>query len=469
MTTQRRHHATISGEDLYRRVIEAAQSGKRLPAGALLDADNYDEFRTIMVSDNGVDDNTSATVRRYLGLAHSVQLDPVQDYDRFYHRLFNIPTRSQPFSNPIETDAKILSGPHGPFLYRQLIRHSNEKTAANFLRDLCAKYPKTMEGSLLYVQAYGGTPNTWSALAIKDGGVKVREWTQALIQDTTATYDSIILARGKVKDGLSDPRVTDDDKAALAGAIAGAVVRKDGPAYVYNCLHNSGLLDLCLHHFGHQLPRYWLPAPISGAMYSAHPYEWGTWTGFAPTASLYLAEGETAEPSINEGEYAHTFFAAYDAALAAARSTPLIKKRWNYLAIGKAPERLIDMWLKCVTGRIEECYDYFDEHCVGEPDGLWDESIERAWDVHYALMYAVCSHVVPPGLYKRLKHDDAVMAFLFRYEAVSVEGLHSADRSRRATVEEMMRAEGLSDTTKRLYVEELAYINGEARRTRPQK
>lgn len=114
MTTQRRHHAPISGEDLYRRVIEAAQSGKRLPAGALLDADNYADFIRAMTNANGMDDNTAAVVRRYLGLAHSVQLDPVQDYDRFYHRLFNTPTRSQPFSNPIETDAKILSGPHGP-------------------------------------------------------------------------------------------------------------------------------------------------------------------------------------------------------------------------------------------------------------------------------------------------------------------------------------------------------------------
>ena len=160
MTTQRRHHAPISGEDLYRRVIEAAQSGKRLPAGALLDADNYADFIRAATNANGMDDNTAAVVRRYLGLAHSVQLDPVQDYDRFYHRLFNTPTRSQPFSNPIETDAKILSGPHGPYLYRQLIRHSNEKTADNFLRALCDKYPKTMEGSLLYAQAYGGMPDT---------------------------------------------------------------------------------------------------------------------------------------------------------------------------------------------------------------------------------------------------------------------------------------------------------------------
>ena len=127
------------------------------------------------------------------------------------------------------------------------------------------------------------------------------------------------------------------------------------------------------------------------------------------------------------------------------------------------------MWLKCVTGRIEECYDYFDEHYVGEPDGLWDESVEPAWDVHYVLMYAVCGHVVPPGLYKRLKHNDAVMAFLFRYEAVSVEGLRTKDRSHRTTVDEMMKAEGLSEATKRLYVEELECINGEARRTRPQK
>lgn len=204
-------------------------------------------------------------------------------------------------------------------------------------------------------------------------------------------------------------------------------------------------------------------------MNQAHPYEWGVWAGFAPTASLYLAEDETGEPSINRGEYAHTFFTAYNAALAAARSTPLIKKRWNYLAINKAPEHLIDMWLKCVTGRIEECYDYFDEHYVGVPDGLWSESIEPAWDVHYALMYLVCSHVVPPGLYKRLKHNDAVMALLFRYEAVSVAGLSTSDGSRRTTVDEMMKAEGLSDTTKRLYVEELEYINNEARRTRPQK
>lgn len=204
-------------------------------------------------------------------------------------------------------------------------------------------------------------------------------------------------------------------------------------------------------------------------MNHAHSYEWGVWAGFVPMASLYLAEDETAEPSIIEGKYAHTFFTTYDAALAAARSTPLIKKRWNYLAINKAPEQLIDMWLKCVTGRIWECYDYFDEHYVGAPDGLWDESIEPAWDVHYALMYAVCSHVVPPGLYKRLKHDNAVMAFLFRYEAVSVEGLHSADRSRRATVDEMMRAEGLTDVTKRLYVKELEYINSEARRMYPRK
>lgn len=469
MTTQRRHHVTISGEDLYRRVIEAAQSGKRLPAGALLDADNYADFIRSMTNARGVDDNTAAALHRYLELAHSAQLMPVQDEDRF-RRLFNTPTRPHPFNNPIETDAKILSGPHGPYLYRQLIRQSNEKTAANFLRDLCAKYPKTMEGSLLYVQAYGGTPNNWSALAVKAGGAKVREWTQALIQDTTATYDSIIQAREKIKDSLSAPSVTDDDKAALAGAIAGAVVRFDGPTHVYNCLHHCGLLDLCLHHLVHRLPRYWLPTPISAAMCSAHPYEWGTWAGFVPTASLYLAEDETAEPSINRGEYAHTFFTAYDAALAAASSTPLIKKRWNYLAIGKAPEQLIDMWIKCVTGRIEECYDYFDEHCVGEPDGLWDESIERAWDVHYALMYAVCSHVVPPGLYKRIKHNGTLMAFLFRYEAVSVEGLNTSDRrSHRTTVDEMVKAEGLISATKRLYVEELEYINSEARRTRPQK
>lgn len=301
MTTQRRHHAPISGEDLYRRVIEAAQSGKRLPAGALLDADNYADFIRAATNANGMDDNTAAVVRRYLGLAHSVQLDPVQDYDRFYHRLFNTPTRSQPFGNPIETDAKILSGPHGPYLYRQLIRHSNEKTAANFLRDLCAKYPKTMEGSLLYAQAYGGMPNNYAALAIKDGGVKVREWTQALIQDTTATCDSIIQAMGEIGDSLADPSVTDDDKAALAGAIAGAVVRKDGPARVYNCLHRSGLLGLCLHHFGHRLPRLWIPSPITHAMYSPHPYEWMIWAGFVPMASLYLAEDETAEPSIIEG------------------------------------------------------------------------------------------------------------------------------------------------------------------------
>lgn len=470
MATQHRSHATISGEDLYRRVIETARSGKRLPAGALLDADNYSDFIRAVTNANNMDGNTAAVVRRYLGLAHSVQLDPVQEYDRFYHRLFNIPTRSQPFKNPIETDAQILSGPHGPYLYRQLIRHSNEKTAANFLRDLCAKYPKTMEGSLLYVQAYGGMPNNWSTLALKAGGTKVREWAQALIQDTTATRDDIIWTMQKLKDGLFDPSVTDDDKAALAGAIAGAVVRKDGPAHVYSCLHHCGLLDFCLHHFGHLLPRCWVQSPISVAMNQAHPYEWGVWAGFAPPASLYLAEDETGEPSINRGEYAHTFFTAYNAALAAARSTPLIKKRWNYLAINKAPEHLIDMWLKCVTGRIDECYDYFDEHyCIGEPDGLWDESIEPAWDVHYALMYLVCSHVVPPGLYKRLKRDDAVMALLFRYEAVSVAGLNTKDRSRRTTVDEMMKAEGLSEATKRLYVEELEYINSEARRTRPKK
>ena len=55
MTTQRRHHAPISGEDLYRRVIEAAQSGKRLPAGALLDADNYADFIRAMTNANGMD------------------------------------------------------------------------------------------------------------------------------------------------------------------------------------------------------------------------------------------------------------------------------------------------------------------------------------------------------------------------------------------------------------------------------
>lgn len=469
MTTQHRHYATISGEDLYRRVIEAAQTGKRLPAGALLDADNYADFIRAITNANNMDDNTAATVRRYLGLAHSVQLDPVQDYDRFYHRLFNIPTRPQPFNNPIETDAKILSGPHGSYLYRQLIRHSNEKTAANFLRDLCAKYPKTMEGSLLYAQAYGGMPDTWSALAIKAGGAKVREWTQALIQDTTATGETIIQTMRKIKDGLSDSSITDEDKIALAGAIAGAVVRFDGPTHVYKCLHHCGLLDLCLHHFGHLLPRDWLNTPISVSMRNTYPCEWRVWAGFAPVASLYLAEDETAEPSINRGEYSHTFFTAYNAALAAASSTPLIKKRWNYLALNKAPEHLIDMWLKCVTGRIDECYDYFDEHYVGEPDGLWNESIEPAWDVHYALMYAMCSHVVPPGLYKRLKHNGTLMAFLFRYEAVSVEGLHTKDRSRRTTVDEMMKAEGLISATKRLYDEELAYINSEARRTRPQK
>ena len=463
MTTQRRHHAPISGEDLYRRVIEAAQSGKRLPAGALLDADNYADFIRAATNANGMDDNTAAVVRRYLGLAHSVQLDPVQDYDRFYHRLFNTPTRSQPFSNPIETDAKILSGPHGPYLYRQLIRHSSEKKAAKFLRDLCAKYPKLMEGSLLYAQAFN-MPQDVIDLSDRIDEAKVREWTQALIHDTTATHDSIVRAMQKIKGGLSDPSVTDDDKATLAGAIAGAVVRQDGPDYVYSGLQHCGLLDFCLHHFGHRLPRCWVQSPISVAMNHAHSYEWGVWAGFVPMASLYLAEDETAEPSIIESRYAHTFFTTYDAALTAAHSTPLIKKRWNYLAIGKAPEQLIDMWLKCVTGRIWECYDYFDEHYVGGPDGLWDESIEPAWDVHYALMYAVCGHVVPPGLYKRLKHDNAVMAFLFRYEAVSVEGLRSADRSRRATVDEMMRAEGLTDVTKRLYVKELEYINSEARR-----
>lgn len=128
------------------------------------------------------------------------------------------------------------------------------------------------------------------------------------------------------------------------------------------------------------------------------------------------------------------------------------------------------MWLKCVTGRIDECYDYFDEHYVGVPDGLWDESIEPTWDVHYALMYAMCSHVVPPGLYKRIKHNGTLMAFLFRYEAVSVAGLSTSDRrSHRTTVDEMVKAEGLISATKRLYVEELEYINSEARRTRPQK
>lgn len=128
------------------------------------------------------------------------------------------------------------------------------------------------------------------------------------------------------------------------------------------------------------------------------------------------------------------------------------------------------MWLKCVTGRIVECYDYFDEHyCIGEPDGLWDESIDPTWDVHYALMYAMCSHVVPPGLYKRIKHNGTLMAFLFRYKAVSVAGLSTSDGSRRTTVDEMVKAEGLISATKRLYVEELEYINSEARRTRPQK
>lgn len=468
MTTQRRHYATISGEDLYRRVIEADRSGKRLPAGALLDADNYSDFIRAVTNTNNMDDNTAAAVRRYLGLAHSVQLDPVQDYDRFYHRLFNIPTRPQPFNNPIETDAKILSGPHGPYLYRQLIRHSNEKTAANFLRDLCTKYPKTMEGSLLYAQFFN-MPNDVIELDGKIDGAKVRAWAQKLIQDTTATSDRIIWVMREVKDSLSDPSITDDDRAALAGAIAGAVVRKDGPAHVYRCLHYCGLLDLCLHHFGHRLPRDWLNTPISISMRNTYPCEWRVWAGFAPVASLYLAEDETAEPSIIEGKYAHTFFTAYDAALAAARSTPLIKKRWNYLAINKAPEQLIDMWLKCVTGRIDECYDYFDEHCVGEPDGLWDKSIDPTWDVHYALMYAVCSHVVPPGLYKRLKYNGTLMAFLFRYEAVSVAGLSTSDGSRRTTVDEMMKTEGLISATKRLYVEELAYINSEARRTRPKK
>lgn len=55
MATQRRHHATISGEDLYRRVIETAQSGKRLPAGALLDADNYSDFIRAVTNARGVD------------------------------------------------------------------------------------------------------------------------------------------------------------------------------------------------------------------------------------------------------------------------------------------------------------------------------------------------------------------------------------------------------------------------------
>lgn len=466
MATQRRHHYAVSGIDLYRRVIEAAQTGKRLPAGALLTADNYDDFRTMMVNTD-LDDTTAAVVRRYLGLAHSHQLMPVHDDDRF-HRLFNTPTRPQPFGNPIETDAKILSGPHGPFLYRQLIRHSSEKKAAKFLRDLCAKYPKLMEGSLLYAQAFN-MPQDVIDLSDRIDGAKVREWTQALIHDTTATHDSIVRAMQKIKGGLSDPSITDEDKAALAGAIAGAVVRQDGPNHVYSGLQHCGLLDFCLHHFAHLLPRYWLDTPISIAMNRAYPYEWVVWAGFAPTASLYLAADETAEPSINEGNYAHEFFTAYDVALAAARTTPLIKKRWNYLALNKAPEQLIDMWIKCVTGRRDECYDYFDEHCTGGPDGLWDESIEPAWDVHYALMYAVCSHVVPPGLYKRLKNNDAVMAFLFRYEAVSVEGLHATDRSRRTTVDEMMKAEGLSDTTKRLYGEELEYLNRTARLTRPQK
>ena len=62
------------------------------------------------------------------------------------------------------------------------------------------------------------------------------------------------------------------------------------------------------------------------------------------------------------------------------------------------------------------------------------------------------------------------MAFLFRYEAVSVAGLSTSDRrSHRTTVDEMVKAEGLISATKRLYVEELEYINSEARRTRPQK
>lgn len=468
MVTQRRHYATISGEDLYRRVIEAARSGKRLPAGALLDADNYADFIRAMTNDASMDDNTVAVVRRYLGLAHSAQLMPVQDEDRF-RRLLNNPTRPQPLKNPNETDAKILSGPHGPFLYRQLIRHSNEKTAANFLQDLCAKYPKTMEGSPLYIQAFN-MPKSEIELDDKIDGPKVRKWTQDLIQDITATGETIIQTMRKIKDGLSDPSITDEDKIALAGAIAGAVVRTDGPTHVYKCLHHCGLLDLCLHHFGHLLPRDWLNTPISVSMRNTYPCEWRVWAGFAPVASLYLAEDETAEPSINRGEYAHTFFTAYNAALAAARSTPLIKKRWNYLALNKAPEQLIDMWLKCVTGRIDECYDYFDEHYVGVPDGLWDESIEPTWDVHYALMYAMCSHVVPPGLYKRIKYNGTLMAFLFRYEAVSVAGLSTSDRrSCRTTVDEMVKAEGLISATKRLYVEELEYINSEARRTRPKK
>lgn len=467
MATQHRSHATISGEDLYRRVIETARSGKRLPAGALLDADNYSDFIRAMTNDASMDDNTAAALRRYLGLAHSAQLMPVQDEDRF-RRLLNNPTRPQSLKNLNETDAKILSGPHGPYLYQQLIRHSNKKTAANFLRDLCAKYPKTMEGSLLYTQ-FLNMPNDVIELDGKIDGAKVREWAQALIQDTTATHDRIIQAMRKLEGGLSNPSITDEDKIALAGAIAGAVVRTDGPTHVYKCLHHCGLLDLCLHHFGHLLPRDWLNTPISISMRNTYPCEWRVWAGFAPVASLYLAEDETAEPSINEGRYAHTFFTAYDAALAAASSTPLIKKRWNYLALNKAPEQLIDMWIKCVTGRIDECYDHFDEHCVGEPNGLWNESIDPTWDVHYALMYAMCSHVVPPGLYKRIKYNGTLMAFLFRYEAVSVEGLHTKDRSRRTTVDEMVKAEGLISATKRLYVEELDYINSEARRTRPQK
>lgn len=274
-------------------------------------------------------------------------------------------------------------------------------------------------------------PKNEIELADKIDGPKVRKWTQDLIQDITATSETIIQTMRKIKDGLSDSSITDEDKAALAGAIAGAVVRFDGPTHVYKCLHHCGLLDLCLHHFGHLLPRDWLNTPISISMRNTYPCEWRVWAGFAPVASLYLAEDETAEPSINRGEYAHTFFTAYNAALAAARSTPLIKKRWNYLALNKAPEQLIDMWIKCVTGRID---------------------------------------VVPPGLYKRIKHNGTLMAFLFRYEAVSVAGLSTSDRrSHRTTVDEMMKAEGLISATKRLYVKELEYINNEARRTRPQK
>ena len=66
VTTQHRHYATISGEDLYRRVIETAQSGKRLPAGALLDADNYSDFIRAMTNSNNMDDNTAAALHRYL-------------------------------------------------------------------------------------------------------------------------------------------------------------------------------------------------------------------------------------------------------------------------------------------------------------------------------------------------------------------------------------------------------------------